>query len=285
MSDLEIIKQFAEVITVADVIWLTGLVLLISWLLKTLLGPDPLADSVPRRNNMPFYLPFIALFVWFGAVSLTLPITEIAKKIMPHLPDWQTAFLGNAVLCIGGLLVIAVIVFLVRTNFARGLKGFGLNPKTIHKDSFAAVINLIYVWPIVYLVTQLTIFYGQLIFRQNFHWPQHETLESITSHPQLPLKILILITAAAIVPVVEEMLFRGLFQTMIRSFSGRPWLAILLSSALFAVVHQHGPHWPALFVLAVCLGYSYEKSGSLFRPILIHSIFNTASIIFVLRYT
>jgi len=128
----------------------------------------------------------------------------------------------------------------------------------------------------------LTIFYGQLIFRQDFNWPQHQTLESMTSHPQLPLKILIFITTAAIVPIVEEMLFRGLFQTMIRSFLDKAWVAIILSSALFAIVHQNKEHWPALFVLAMCLGYSYEKSGSLLRPIFIHSLFNAASIILVL---
>ena len=285
MDFLDIIKQFADLITLADVIWLTGLVLLISWLLKMLLGSDPLADSVPRRNNMPLYLPFITLLIWFGAISLIIPITKLAKKLIPDLHDWQTAFVGNAVILIGGIGVIAVVIFLVKAHFPRGLKGFGLNPKTIHKDSFAAVLNLVYIWPIVYLVTQLTVFYGDLIFRDSFHWPQHQTLESITSNPQLPLRILLLITTAAIVPALEEMLFRGLFQTVIRSFLKKPWLSIMICSALFTMVHQHTQHWPALFVLSMCLGYSYEKSGSIFRPILIHSLFNIASIIFVLYST
>jgi membrane protease YdiL (CAAX protease family) len=285
MNVLEIIKQLASFITLTDIICLAGLILLVPWLLKASLYRNPLADSTPRRNNMPLYLPFITLFIWFGAVSLTIPITAMTKKRMPDLPDWQSTFLGNAILCIGGLGVMVVIIFLVKNHFARGLKGFGLNPKTIHKDSFAAVVNLIYVWPIVFLVSQLTIFYGQLIFRQNFQWPQHETLESITSHSQLSLRILILITTAAIVPIVEEMLFRGLFQTMIRSFLDKAWVTIILSSALFAIVHQDKQHWPALFVLSMCLGYSYEKSGSLFRPIFIHSIFNAASIVFVLYNT
>jgi membrane protease YdiL (CAAX protease family) len=280
MNTLEIIKQFASFITIGDVICLAGMILLIPWLLKALLGPNPLADSVPRRNNMPVYLPFITLLIWFS-VSLTIPITE---RIL-DLPAWQSTFLSYAITCGGGVVVIGVIIFLVKAHFAGGLKGFGLNPKTIHKDSFAAVINLIYVWPIVYLATQLTLDYGRLIFRQDFRWPQHETLESITSHPQLALKIVILITAAAIVPILEEMVFRGLFQTVIRSFLRKTWLSIIITSALFAMVHQHKQHWPALFVLSMCLGYSYEKSGSLFRPILIHSIFNSASIIFVLYST
>jgi membrane protease YdiL (CAAX protease family) len=81
-----------------------------------------------------------------------------------------------------------------------------------------------------------------------------------------------------IAPTLEEMLFRGLFQSAIHSYTNRPWLSILLTSAIFAMVHSNPGHWPALAVLSVGLGYSYEKSGSLFRPIIIHALFNAASI-------
>jgi membrane protease YdiL (CAAX protease family) len=75
------------------------------------------------------------------------------------------------------------------------------------------------------------------------------------------------------------MLFRGLFQTMLRSISAKPWLSIAISSVLFALAHANAGHWPALFALSLCMGYSYEKSGSLLRPIFIHSLFNATSII------
>jgi len=48
------------------------------------------------------------------------------------------------------------------------------------------------------------------------------------------------------------------------------------------MVHMDMAHWPALFVLSLSLGYAYEKSGSLFRPIFIHSLFNAATIAAVL---
>jgi membrane protease YdiL (CAAX protease family) len=32
----------------------------------------------------------------------------------------------------------------------------------------------------------------------------------------------------------------------------------------------------------MCLGYAYEKSGSLFRPIFIHAFFNAITIVFVM---
>ena len=290
---IDIIKQFAGNITIIEIICLAGVLLFGIWLLKTSLGRNALADSMPRRNNMPFYLPFIPLFVWLGSVSVAIAIT---RSLMRDLPDWQSAFLDNLVLCIGGLMTVVVIIFLARAGFARRLKGFGLNPKTIHKDFFAGIMNLLVVYPLLIVAITLTTYFGQLIWGLEFEMQQHQELELITAHPQLPLRILIIVTAVVIAPVIEELLFRGLLQTMIRSFLSdfgfqisnfrcrqSAWLSIIISSGLFAMVHQDQGHWPALFVLGLCLGYAYEKSGSLFRPIFIHSLFNATTIIATLN--
>ena len=142
------------------------------------------------------------------------------------------------------------------------------------------------------LMIILTTFLGKLIWGQEFKMQQHQELELITAYSELPVRVLIIITAVAVVPAFEEMLFRGLFQTMIRSILDSrfsildsrkgAWLAIVISSGLFAAAHYEPTHWPALFALSVCMGYAYEKSGSLFRPIFIHSLFNATSIIAVL---
>ena len=279
MNAIKIVKELCSAITVTDIIiLLPGLTLLGIWLLKTSLGRKALADSVPRRNNMPFYLPFIPLFVWFGPVGLTAVIVE---KSLPSPPGWQNAFVSNLILCIGGLAVTALIVLLARASFARRLKGFGLNAKTIVKDFFAGAVNLLAIWPIVIAMIILTTLLGKLIRGQNFEVQQHQELELITEHPQLPLRILIIVLAVVIAPVLEEMLFRGLFQSMLRSVAKNAWTAIILISALFALLHPW-THWPALFALSMCLGYAYEKSGSLLRPIFIHSLFNAITIIAVL---
>jgi membrane protease YdiL (CAAX protease family) len=54
------------------------------------------------------------------------------------------------------------------------------------------------------------------------------------------------------------------------------WLAIVITSILFALVH---PMWmaPLIFVLALCLGYLYERTGNLWACIALHAIFNASS--------
>jgi len=176
---------------------------------------------------------------------------------------------------VGGM---AAIVFLASRFFADGIKGLGLNAGTIYKDFPVALVNLASIWPIVVLMLMLTILGGQFIYGTDFKMPQHEELEVITIYPQISLRVLIIITTVFVVPAFEEMLFRGLFQTLIRSIFVSPWRSVTISSVIFVIAHPTIAHWPALFVLSMCLGYSYEKSGSLFRPIFIHSLFNGLSI-------
>ncbi len=60
--------------------------------------------------------------------------------------------------------------------------------------------------------------------------------------------------------------------------TGHIWLAILISSGFFALMHANPGHWPSLFVLGTCMGYAYEKSGSLIRSMFIHAFFNAATV-------
>lgn len=298
-----IFRQFAGEITALDLaIILTWLLPLVFWVYKTSWGRRALVDSVPRRNNMPLYLPFIPLFIWFGATQISIAIT---RKLLPDLQPWQKALVENLVLCFGALIVIAVIIFLAEISFARRLKGFGLRIRTIHKDFIIGAVNLFCIWPIIMLTITATIVLGKLIWGQDFQLQRHEELELITAYPQLSLRVLIFVVAVVIAPLIEELLFRGLFQTMIRTFlearilngkktlsdvsvsmpsrefeiGNRAWLAISITSALFAVAHANPAHWPALFVIGLCMGYAYEKSGSLLRPVFIHAFFNATIII------
>jgi membrane protease YdiL (CAAX protease family) len=278
--------DFAEFITVDRLICAAGLLLLARWLLTTSLGRKALTDSPSRRNNMPLYVPLIPLFIWFGPVPMA---AMIARKFLPDVHAWKGAFLDNCVFGIGAMMTTGVILVLARTYFARRLKGFGLNVKTTVRDFAAAFVNLLTVWPLVMAAMILTVFLTECISRQEYQMERHQELNLILEHPELPLRILIVVVAVIAAPVLEELLFRGLFQTAIRSFfeavsglqqipSSRIWLAIVISSVLFALMHADPGHWPALFVLGIGMGYAYEKSGSLLQPIFIHALFNATTI-------
>src|SRR5665213_2184260 len=54
------------------------------------------------------------------------------------------------------------------------------------------------------------------------------------------------------------------------------WVAIIMTSCIFALMH---PMWmrPPIFVLALGLGYCYERTGNLWANITVHCLFNSVS--------
>lgn len=85
------------------------------------------------------------------------------------------------------------------------------------------------------------------------------------------------------VPVAEELLFRGLlFQGI---YDRSPVLAWIISPIVFSLVHitgYIGLYEPFMLLLAfilylpggVCLAYAYQKSGSIVAPMLMHMAIN-----------
>ena len=82
-------------------------------------------------------------------------------------------------------------------------------------------------------------------------------------------------------PLIEEPFFRGLLLQGFKRDLGRP-VAILVSSALFAVVHGVFVVMPVIFLLGVMLGYVYERTDRLWAPMAFHATFNAVNIGFLL---
>ncbi len=268
-------EQLEAATLVDKIVYTAGVLVFARWLITTSLGRTALTDSPTRRNRMAPYIPLIPFGIWFVGTAALL---SIVQKVLGSPAGWRGPFMDNLVLCVGSLVTIAVILLIARLTFARGLRGFGLRPRTIPRDLGWAFVTLFAVWPIVGAAIVVTIGIGKALLGPQFELPRHVGLKIITESPALPLQVLIVFLAVVIAPVVEEMLFRGMIQTTLRSYVGRPWPAIIITAVMFASVHDNATHWPALFALAVGLGYSYEKSGSLFRPIFMHALFNGVTI-------
>ncbi len=87
-----------------------------------------------------------------------------------------------------------------------------------------------------------------------------------------------LFTAAIAAPVFEEILFRGfLLPSLTRYMS--TWSAIGLSSLIFATAHLSFSEVLPLTVLGAILGFVYARSRNLMSSILLHSTWNSITMI------
>ena len=91
-------------------------------------------------------------------------------------------------------------------------------------------------------------------------------------------RILIIVFAVAIAPIVEEFVFRFFIYGVFKRYVGC-LLGVILSSLLFAVAHAHFPSFVPLFVLGSCFAIAYEWSGSILVSMTMHSLFNSLTLI------
>jgi membrane protease YdiL (CAAX protease family) len=72
-----------------------------------------------------------------------------------------------------------------------------------------------------------------------------------------------------VIPVSEEILFRGLLFSALQKWWRMRWV-IVVTAFVFALIHVDLVFFPALFFLGLILGWARVKSRSLGLPILIH---------------
>jgi len=78
-------------------------------------------------------------------------------------------------------------------------------------------------------------------------------------------------------PFCEELLFRGFIQRIFqRNMTGT--LAVLLSSAIFALCHFSVAMLPGIFLLGIVLGLFFLRTGNLAYPVLGHALFNLVAL-------
>lgn len=104
----------------------------------------------------------------------------------------------------------------------------------------------------------------------NYEQPQVTGFEGISQQYEY---ILAFITLVIIAPVAEEILFRGYLLGKLRKFAPT-WIAIVVSSLLFGLVHFNPSVSVDTFVLGLVLAWMTVKTKSLWPAILIHMIKN-----------
>lgn len=266
--------------------WLA--VLLLSWLVtavvavwragvlrrRSIVGPERLA-----AGDSAWWL----LGVFFAAYCVGIFAASIANAFLKV--DGTIKLLALTLVLEG----VAVSVLLLGMQRMRGgLAPLGMTARQSVRGVAGGLLCLFILFPIVFAVSELTI----ITFRWA-HLPEpkaHEILQSLGELKNLGLIALNLLAAVVIAPLFEELAFRAVLQTaLVRMFgwlagggeASPParWLAVVVSAGAFAAVHGQWAFAPPLFVLALGLGYAYERTANLWVTITAHALFNSMQII------
>ncbi|MBG02153.1 MAG: hypothetical protein CL470_07780 [Acidimicrobiaceae bacterium] len=109
--------------------------------------------------------------------------------------------------------------------------------------------------------------------------------EELTDRPSSPIGVIALIVFVGVfTPVAEELFFRGLLYGSLRkklNLTGAKciWASMIISSAVFSLVHFQWILIPALFGVGIVFNLIYEKTGRLGPAIWAHAGFNGVTLI------
>ena len=90
----------------------------------------------------------------------------------------------------------------------------------------------------------------------------------------------------ALMPALgEELMFRGVLQQLLQSWTKRTHVAVILTAVIFSAIHMQFFGFLPRLVLGLLLGYLFVYTRSLWVPMLVHFINNASSvIIYYLHY-
>lgn len=105
--------------------------------------------------------------------------------------------------------------------------------------------------------------------------PKYQDTAQTLYTPAFPVQLICL---GIIVPVAEEMIFRGVLFKRVRML-GSFKKAAIFSTLLFSLSHGNIVQLIYTLILGMFLAYAYEKYGSFKAPVLLHMIVNITSLV------
>ena len=204
----------------------------------------------------------LVLVIWFAALGHDALVAEGDRAIeFRHI-------LG------GAMTYASVVVFLVGTLVYRGISlgpAFGWEAMGFARALGRALVCLVAAYPLLLLVQAMV--YGA----SGGNVAPQDVVEFLKSAESSRDRIAVLVMAIVVAPLAEELIFRGYLYPVGKKYLGS-FFSAAFTAALFAVLHGHAASIPALFTLALCLALSYEKTGSLLVPMIMHAVFNAVSV-------
>lgn len=178
------------------------------------------------------------------------------------------------------LITLIVSVYLVREPLTRSFRFF-LKHLTFNLKTIFQHVGLIY------LVNLAMGIFMQIVLGDNVSGNQALVMEGFALYP-----VLYAFAAVVFAPLVEEILFRGVFYQELRSKKNY-WLPVIISSLSFGLIHTlpiyllTGQKSEILFLISyTMIGYLltrvYEKTGSIWSSIFVHFLNNLIATLLLL---
>lgn len=111
--------------------------------------------------------------------------------------------------------------------------------------------------------------------------PEFQEVVVMFRDGDMGMKLAVAFAAVIMAPICEEVVYRGFVYQMLKQYSGRI-AACILSALLFSVIHGALVQSLPLFIFGVVQCILFERTRSVCLPIIVHAIYNAASLLLIL---
>lgn len=187
-------------------------------------------------------------------------------------PDAAAIYIQALGLHLPGLAALILLVRLAGCSFR---EQFGLTLAKARRFAGPAVVFFLASLPLLWLGSLL---YGIVLQRMG-HDVQLQDIALLLAAPASPwMRSGLLLIVIVLAPVFEELVFRGVLLPFFVLRAGLfPGIALL--SLLFAGLHLHIPALVPLFLLSAAFSLAYACTRSLLVPMIMHMLFNSATVL------
>lgn len=223
------------------------------------------------------FMIYLAAYMWLGA----------AVKILSKLVGFESAdtwsgawYMGMLIALAGGAFVIGICALIDRVG--QDWRDIGFRTSGWARDILLGLAGFLSSIPFVMIAAVISYGLSNTLFK---HFPTPEQpFGGIISEGGVIATILVFLAASVVAPIVEETFFRGALYTAFRGKMG-VWRSVLLTSAIFAVIHPLPGGFLPIFAIACVLALLREKSGSLLPGIICHSVYNTVGLLLITLFS
>jgi membrane protease YdiL (CAAX protease family) len=236
------------------------------------------------KESSPIVKILMSIAILMTSISFASVLMSFFKYL---LPDFALTHSGKlCVQAIGSLVMFGLPSWLCIWLFT---KDFKTNFSTLKNKRWLiwAIIIPIVCIPINDILTNWNNnlhFEGEEIFRQIQTLSEKESEYLLTSD-SFGGFLAISFVLAIIPAIVEELFFRGVIQNYLKDLCKNTFVAILLTSTFFSLMHFEIFAFLPRFFLSILLGYLFVYSKNLIIPIICHFINNFMVCLFYFLYT
>jgi membrane protease YdiL (CAAX protease family) len=246
------------------------------------------AQGKQKERNLALMTPLLGFLIFLGSCAF---VPQLVGKVIQYTDTHgYSAFTSQEKDSFSQLIALVVSAILlmgfsyIHPDHVRSFIWGETNPvKAILKGMLYCVLT----YPIVMALVQ-GVHLGLEWMGQK---PVHEqvALSQLKSIYHIPWLFWSFACAVVtLVPLVEEFLFRGLFQNYLGGYLG-PKIAILFTSLIFAAFHYASEQGSSnielligLFLYSCFIGIFYMRERSIWTPIAMHASFNAITLFFTI---